>query len=968
MKSFLLSFCFGMLSLMPLHARGQNQNNFFLSTNGVVTNASIYRYCYATTEGVVTLTIPESVVVQSRCSNSNFSWNFTPSVPNGIVSISYEGEFNSTARLVVRGTFQLLVFVNKTYNFCGSGGCSGPSCISTVAQSLSNSSPFGPGQYVVNVTGNSVPQSQLDAMTMTAVSPICTGTDLTVQVSNWSPGILVTPMPVGYNTAIGYFGSQTNNLPLLINNGNGSFTFRSSVPISPATYTLGLSLSSPACGSSRNLSANAVVEGIGSIVGWSYRYAPPGTSQFNTNLPSSICLGPGTHSYIVSRTNFPAPANTRVRWSVVQPSGNQIVSNPDVVLDIQTPYNPSFTGSIGAVSITATFVPTPGFSTTCPTSSLPPIPLQVTANPTSSYSYRYNGQTTLPAYICGDESVGYQVISSNTANPPILVQWSGNAWISQQSIQPTSPSGSFIPRATVPTGFNDGIIRAVVTNTCGSVTLSDINVKIGRPPVTITTPDNVCYNQPFAISLTKTVGGDAWYTPTSSTSSNFILQQTNQFGSTWLATPTASSSGRTVELSFVVNGLCGTPYTVSRTVNVRSVPRLVLPQPRHCFPGSSFVARIEGAPVGATFALTPETQANFIASGSFTAANGFLLIPRSSSVIGNQTITLTMTNPAGYCPTPYLLTGTVLIEALPGNGPFTISRDRSDACMDQPVIVDVNLVPGATYQPSAQTAADFVVERISDGNSRARFRCTPRAGVSGTKAIAIELVGYCSSTLSAQTSVVVRRDPQEFTSSSNLYWFSGSYQGQPCSNMNQGEWVQISMPSDASTELSLTEWKLLVGGQEVASSTLPTFSFMAPYPQHYNGSNLFEIRLRTRSVCGTREGFFNCQGVIQSPTCPTSPCPPEQQFSLSPNPADGELAIALDEVTNQPQAIAVEPAKAKDVQRTYQIFNTGGRLMRSGTMAGARDNVSLSGLPTGTYHLVLLENGKMVGRKTFVKQ
>jgi len=121
-------------------------------------------------------------------------------------------------------------------------------------------------------------------------------------------------------------------------------------------------------------------------------------------------------------------------------------------------------------------------------------------------------------------------------------------------------------------------------------------------------------------------------------------------------------------------------------------------------------------------------------------------------------------------------------------------------------------------------------------------------------------------------------------------------------------------------------------------------------------------------VCGTREGFFNCQGVIQSPTCPTSPCPPEQQFSLSPNPADGELAIALDEVTNQPQAIAVEPAKAKDVQRTYQIFNTGGRLMRSGTMAGARDNVSLSGLPTGTYHLVLLENGKMVGRKTFVKQ
>ncbi len=115
--------------------------------------------------------------------------------------------------------------------------------------------------------------------------------------------------------------------------------------------------------------------------------------------------------------------------------------------------------------------------------------------------------------------------------------------------------------------------------------------------------------------------------------------------------------------------------------------------------------------------------------------------------------------------------------------------------------------------------------------------------------------------------------------------------------------------------------------------------------------------------------FNNTGGCNRgAPPCPTIPCQPEEEFSVSPNPADGELTIALEELTNQPQAIAAEQAKAKDLQRTYQIFSTGGRLMRSGTMAGARDNVSLSGLPTGTYHLVLLENGKMVGRKTFVKQ
>lgn len=990
MKRLFLSVLVGLNFLVPLTGRCQTYN-FFLETNNVTTNFSIYNYCHPGLDGVVTLTVPSQVVVDSRCSSSNFTWNIRASSASGIVSVSYEGEFNSTARIAVRGTFQLFAQVSKAFNLCPSGSCTGPTCTSYIARNFRNSEPVGPGEHAVNVTANGVPQTLMDAMTVTPVSPICAGRDLTVQINNWSPELYVQAL-AGGTTNGAEFGNPSPSLGFWepIHNGNGNYTLRSTYPLSPGTYFVELKLSSQTCNASRTIRTNVIVEAPGPISRWNYAYTPPGTTLPAPTLPSTLCLG-RDHTFNMRHPGFAYPVGTSVRWTVSQPAGNQIVSNPDVTLPIGIPYIPTLTGTVGDISLTASFVPAAGFATSCPNSSLPPVLLKVSTNVESNYSYRYNNQPTLPAYICGDESVGYQVVSTDLANPPSLVTWQYNNWVSNTSVQPTTPGGTFIPRAQAPSAFGTAVVRARVTNSCGAVLLPPIEVKIGRPPVTLNVPASVCEGQPFLVSVVNPFESDfSNYNVSDETKVHFDTRIGNDDGSGWtfIARPGAAAFGgipRTIKL--FAYGVCSGSLELTATVNVKPGPVLSVPS-RLCG-RAVFVGSISNIPSGMKFYPTAQTRSWFdipslSADGSVANPASITFMPKQGVSTGNYQIAFDAT-PTNYCPAPLQLVKELAVVPPPA---FTINTSRSQVCSEQTFTVDLTYIDGVSYAPFPQTAQAFTITPLPMAGGRVRYHLTPNAGqVGGSYTVGFTGSGYCASTqdLSAARQITLWGPPSLPFSYGDVSWVDQAYNGPACTNLTLDAYAMLRINRPIPADMTVT-WELLIfngSNAQVFSSYSGQGSNASNFTLHvpqgfYPAGTTFGVRIVTQSgpSCDAFESF-HCGGVLQNfqSICGATPCPPEpcgyqvwceQTYSVAPNPASE--VISIEEVTDRSKLKTTQPSKESKALREYQIISMQGRVVSRGTLEGERQRVDIQSLVPGSYVLIIHSGDRLISRQTFFKK
>lgn len=75
-------------------------------------------------------------------------------------------------------------------------------------------------------------------------------------------------------------------------------------------------------------------------------------------------------------------------------------------------------------------------------------------------------------------------------------------------------------------------------------------------------------------------------------------------------------------------------------------------------------------------------------------------------------------------------------------------------------------------------------------------------------------------------------------------------------------------------------------------------------------------------------------------------------FAIYPNPAKGEVNISLNSITKG---------------ATYQIVDLSGRLISNGSLENEKTKVNISNLKTGTYKIVISNNGETTSKNLIVK-
>ena len=75
-------------------------------------------------------------------------------------------------------------------------------------------------------------------------------------------------------------------------------------------------------------------------------------------------------------------------------------------------------------------------------------------------------------------------------------------------------------------------------------------------------------------------------------------------------------------------------------------------------------------------------------------------------------------------------------------------------------------------------------------------------------------------------------------------------------------------------------------------------------------------------------------------------------FAIYPNPAKGELNISLSKTTKS---------------ATYQIVDLSGKLVSNGSLENEKTKINISKLKTGTYRIVISNNGETTSKNLIVK-
>jgi hypothetical protein len=78
------------------------------------------------------------------------------------------------------------------------------------------------------------------------------------------------------------------------------------------------------------------------------------------------------------------------------------------------------------------------------------------------------------------------------------------------------------------------------------------------------------------------------------------------------------------------------------------------------------------------------------------------------------------------------------------------------------------------------------------------------------------------------------------------------------------------------------------------------------------------------------------------------------RVSLFPNPASVNLTLETFNTKNNPLA--------------YEIFSVEGKLLLSEAIIDSKTIIDISNFPSGIYHLKMIEQGKLITVKEFIKQ
>lgn len=154
-------------------------------------------------------------------------------------------------------------------------------------------------------------------------------------------------------------------------------------------------------------------------------------------------------------------------------------------------------------------------------------------------------------------------------------------------------------------------------------------------------------------------------------------------------------------------------------------------------------------------------------------------------------------------------------------------------------------------------------------------------------------------------------------------------------------------------------WTIPVGSGRYISDNGHSTSFAASAPGYYE----FRLRYYNSSECGwtdreeSRTIYFEQGG---------------QQFSVYPNPASDAFTVDLKSNVIENNVTMFSQLTSKETEAatpyTIQLWNEQQGLVRTIESTESRQQVSLQGLPSGTYYVVLIKDGVTVGSQTLLKK
>ena len=171
-------------------------------------------------------------------------------------------------------------------------------------------------------------------------------------------------------------------------------------------------------------------------------------------------------------------------------------------------------------------------------------------------------------------------------------------------------------------------------------------------------------------------------------------------------------------------------------------------------------------------------------------------------------------------------------------------------------------------------------------------------------------------------------------SSINVKWDVAGTTASPINTQN----VQILLSSDNGLTFPTVVLAQSVPNNGSANVTLPNVS---------NGSARIMVKAVDNIYFAVNSATFNINEVMA-----VNESSFEKGFAIYPNPAKGEVNISLTKVSKG---------------ASYQIVDLSGKLISNGLLENEKNKVNISGLKTGTYRIVISNNGESSSKNLIVK-